>query len=312
MAQPKISVVIATHNHAHFLPECLNSVKGQTYPDYEVIVVNNGSTDNTREVVDKLSWEKLKYHYQADTGSVAGPRNSGIRLARGEYVSFLDSDDLWYPNKLEKVIGIFRSHPDLAAISHDLLRRVYGQVEQIIKVGPKSADKDFFEQLLFYGNFIAGSATTVRREVLLKNAGFDEGKKFVHSEDYELWLRLAYQGKKFYFINECLGEYRVHGSNLGHDFAACFGNEINVILKHFKNYKKGNVLYRYFLCGIPLGRIYFNLSYRYFLGERYLKCIKYILMSFFCFPFYFQRNKSIVGMLWKMLCKTFRDLRLRK
>ena len=120
ISSPKVSVIIPTHNHAHFLPKCLESVKTQTYSDYEIIVINNGSTDNTEEVIKRFGWNNLRYHYQQDTGSVASPRNTGIRLARGKYVAFLDSDDLWYPEKLRKTMRILEESPDIDILSHDL------------------------------------------------------------------------------------------------------------------------------------------------------------------------------------------------
>ena len=109
---PLISVVVATHNHAHFLPECLSSIKSQTYTNYELIVVDNGSNDNTKEVVENFAWDKLNYCYQRDTGSVAGPRNTGIRLSKGKYVAFLDSDDLWHSQNLKKTMEVLEKDSD--------------------------------------------------------------------------------------------------------------------------------------------------------------------------------------------------------
>jgi glycosyltransferase involved in cell wall biosynthesis len=293
--------VIATHNHAHFLPECLGSVKAQTYPDYEVIVVDNGSTDNTREVVKKLAWDKLRYHYQDDTGSVAGPRNTGTRLALADYVSFLDSDDLWYPEKLTKVMQIINADPSVEVIAHDILHRVHGKAMEVLKAGPSSYDKDLFKQLLFYGNCLAGSATAVKKSVLLENGGIDGNKRFIHSEDYELWLRLAHQKRNFYFLNECLGEIRIHDSNLSHDIGAAFKSQINVVTKHFNNYKSKFPLNNLFLCASTLGRIYFVLGYKYFLKKQFGKGARNIMKSFLYFPFYLHRNKFIAALGFKTL-----------
>ncbi|MFA5034361.1 MAG: glycosyltransferase family A protein, partial [Candidatus Margulisiibacteriota bacterium] len=143
---PKVSVVIAAHNHAHFLPDCLGSVKAQTYPDYEVIVIDNGSTDNTKETVQKLAWDKLRYHYQADTGSVAGPRNTGTKLARGEYVAYLDSDDSWRPDKLAKVMKVLVDRPEIDLVTHELVTMINGRPGEVLHVGRNS--EDAFHQLL--------------------------------------------------------------------------------------------------------------------------------------------------------------------
>lgn len=279
---PKVSVVIPTHNHAHFLPECLGSVKSQTYKDYEVIVINNGSTDNTEAVVRNLAWEKLRYHYQSDTGSVAGPRNTGIRLAKGEYVAFLDSDDLWYEQKLEKVMKLLEENRSIDILSHDLFLAREGRKKSIIRCGPLK--KDMFKFLLIR-NFLLGSATVTKRNVLIETGGFDESKDFVHVEDCELWLRIAYARKSFYFMNEALGEYRVHNANLSRDFECVLMNEKNLLNKHIKKFKSRIPFYGYFLYTYRLSSIHFKLGMQYFFRKKYIKCLYNLFKSFFLNPF---------------------------
>lgn len=296
---PKVSVIIATHNHAHFLLECLGSVKSQTYRNYEVIVVNNGSTDNTKQVVRDLAWDELRYYYQNDTGSVAGPRNAGIKLAKGEYVAFLDSDDLWYEKKLEKVMGILEKNPDIDILSHDLYLVRPGKQKKILRSGPLK--KDMFKSLLIK-NSVFGSATVVKRTVMVEIGGFDESKNCIHVEDGELWLKLAQLGKKFYFINEPLGEYRVHGSNLSLDFETVLFNEKTTIDKYFKNLKNYFPLYVKLLYLNRLCTIYFNLGIQYFFRRKIAKGLKNTAKAFFLNPvifFYrifvlFRRRKELV------------------
>lgn len=252
-------MVIATHNHAHFLPECLASVKSQTYQDYEVIVINNGSTDNTEEVVKLLTWDKLRYYYQNDTGSVAGPRNTGIKLAQGEYVAFLDSDDLWYKNKLERVMHIFVEKPDIDIISHDLIQNKNGEKDEVLKVGP--LEEDMFGALLVT-NRLLGSATVIKKQEITQAGGFDESKQYVHCEDYETWLRIAYKGHKFGFINEVLGEYRVHGGNLSNDQELVFKNWLNVLNRHLPYYKGKNIFDRFLVYLRSKGCAYLTIAKR--------------------------------------------------
>lgn len=278
---PKLSIVIGTHNHAHFLPDCLQSVRQQSYQDFEVIVVDNGSTDDTRKVVEELAWDKLRYHYQQNTGSIAGSRNTGIRLAKGDYVAFLDSDDLWYNNKLKKTMDVLEDHPEIDLLTHDLYIRRDGLIKGIGKVGP--AHKNMFKRLLFYENCVAGSATTVKRSVLLEVEGFDERKEFVNAEDYETWLKVAYLNKKFFFLNECLGEYRIHNSNVSLNLALTCPNEINVIKKHFGNYKSRNPV-KYLLYGGVLGEIYFRLGEKYLQSKMPKKGLVNIMKSFYYSP----------------------------
>lgn len=280
---PKVSVIIGTHNHAHFLPDCLNSIKGQTYKDYEVIVVDNGSTDNTKDVVEKYDWGKTRYHYQADTGSIAGSRDTGIRLAKGEYVAFLDSDDVWYEQKLEKIMEVFVKHPEIDIISHDVLVTKNGKPDQIAKAGPQT--RDMFEQLLFFGNCLSGSATVVKEKAIIEGGGFGNNKNFFLIEDYETWLRLAYQKKVFSFMNECLGEYRMHGTNLTYKIEN-YPSIINVIMYHFRNYKSNNPIKYIRLCN-TLGKFYFEWAYKCFSVRQYIKGVKLSFVSFLCNPIYF-------------------------
>jgi len=284
---PKVSIIIPTHNHAHFLSECLASVKSQTYKDYEVIVVNNGSTDNTEEIVRKLAWDQLRYKYQNDTGSVAGPRNTGISLAKGKYVAFLDSDDLWYEKKIEKVMNIFEKKSEIDIISHDLYMTKKGKIKLVIKSGPLS--RNMFKSLLIK-NCVSGSAAVVRKETLIEAGGFDESKEFIHAEDSEIWLRIAYLGKNFYFINEVLGEYRAHETNLSNDFVSVLNNEKNVIKKHYNKLRSPVPFHKHFLYQNRLSRIYFKISIQYFFRKKYLKCAYNLILSFFSNPFYFPFN----------------------
>lgn len=279
---PKVSVIIPTHNHANFLPESLTSVKNQTYKNYEVIVVNNGSTDNTEQVIRNLTWDKLRHHFQDDTGSVAGPRNTGIRLASGEYVAFLDSDDLWYENKLEKVMSVLENNKEIDILSHDLYMSRQGKKKRLIRVGPLK--DDIFKSLLIK-NCLLGSATVVKRKVMLEVEGFDESKHFVHTEDYETWLRIAYLKKNFYFINEPLGEYKVHSFNLSFDFENVLLHEKNVIDKHIQNFKNNVPFEKYLLYCAHLSVIYSKMSIQYFFRRKYCKCIYSFLKAFLLNPF---------------------------
>lgn len=286
---PEISIIIPTHNHAHFLPECLASVKAQTYKNYEVIVINNGSTDNTEQVVSDLAWDRLQYHYQDDTGSVAGPRNTGIKLANGEYVAFLDSDDVWYEKKLEKVMEVLENDPQIDICSHDLFFVRPGRKKITIKTGPLR--DNMFENLLIR-NRLLGSATVVKKNVMVEIGGFDGCSDFIHAEDYETWLRIAYLSKKFHFINEVLGEYRAHSSNLSLDFERVLLNEKNVIRKHLKNFNSTIPFYSYFLYNHRLSGIYFNMGVQYCFRKKYTKGLFNFARSFMMSPFSLSNNIS--------------------
>ncbi|HKK53946.1 MAG TPA: glycosyltransferase family A protein [Patescibacteria group bacterium] len=101
---PKISVIIPTYNRANFLPRAIKSVLNQTFKDFELIIVDDGSTDNTKEVINNYlkNDDRIKYIYQQNSGGPPKPKNTGIKIAKGEYIAFLDSDDEWFKDKLKK------------------------------------------------------------------------------------------------------------------------------------------------------------------------------------------------------------------
>ncbi|MBN2057321.1 MAG: glycosyltransferase [Candidatus Saganbacteria bacterium] len=283
---PKVSVIIAAHNHAHFLPECLNSVRRQSYADYEVIVIDNGSTDNTREVVAGLSWDKLRYHYQQDTGSVAGPRNTGIKLARGEYVAFLDSDDYWEPDKLKQTMAILEQDRTIDVVSHDLLAKNESGGSFLLPVGPLK--DDMYRQLLFC-NRLLGSATVAKKSVMEEIGGFDGRPEFVHAEDYEAWLRLAEKRKKFSFLNKVLGTYRIHGQNLSSDYERALQDEVNVLKTHLKRYPFKNAIDKFVLPRRIMGRIYYWIGTKHLQNGRWFKGAFYLARAIALSPEYFLR-----------------------
>lgn len=288
---PRISVVIATHNHACFLPRCLDSVRRQTYADYEVILVNNGSTDNTEEVVRGLAWDKLRYVYQNDTGSVAGPRNSGIRMAKGEYVAFLDSDDFWYPEKLETVMRAVNNDPAIDIIAHDVYFSREGKGRALFVSG--TVKKDMFASLLFK-NRIVGSATVVKKSVIIEIGGFDEDKGFMHVEDYETWLRIASLGKKFHLIGQPLGENVFHGSNLSLDFQTQLNNEIRVLNKHMRGLNNKNCFLKFVIFSTHLSRVYFKMGTQFIFRKKPARALDFLVRSLLINPVCFFSNFAML------------------
>ncbi|MFC1478321.1 glycosyltransferase family 2 protein [Candidatus Margulisiibacteriota bacterium] len=284
---PKVSVIMAAHNHAHFLPRSIGSVKSQTYRDYELIVVDNGSTDDTKSVIEELSWDKLRYISQEDTGSVAGPRNTGLKAAKGEYVAFLDSDDNWIPDKLEKVMKILEDNPQLDVLTHDMIRRTKDKVLNRIFVGPKKKGT-VLDRLLFDGNFILGSATVVKREAMLEVGGFDGRPEFVHAEDYETWLRLAEAGKQFFFFNEALGDLYVHESNLSGDIKRATDDLRNVINYHFRKTYAGSGWWWEMKFRRALAQTYFIEGRNWQQKGSYLATCWFYLKSILTYPFIFK------------------------
>lgn len=208
MTAPRVSVVIPTYNHAAFIGTALSSVRAQSFADWEVLVINNHSTDDTVRIIDEFRDARIRRIDFANRGVIGASRNTGIREARGEFVAFLDSDDQWLPDKLTRSLA--RLEQGAGLVCHAEHWTGAG-IERAVRYGPIA--RASYDQLLFLGNCLSTSAVTVRTAALRACGGFREDAKFVTAEDYDLWLRLARDGVRFDFIDDVLGKYVLHADN---------------------------------------------------------------------------------------------------
>ena len=211
---PYFSVVIPTYNRADRLCSTLRSVLNQTFTEFEVLVVDDGSTDHTREVVESFADIRIKYSWNENSGGPAKPRNRGIDAANAEWVCFLDADDIWYPEKLEEIRNAISIDPSVDAICNDeyLLLRGSGRRKRLV-YGPLVPD--FYRIMLIEGNRCSTSAMSVRKAFLDEHGlRFNTAANYVIVEDYDLWLRLAKAGAKFKFVDLVLGEYLIESDNI--------------------------------------------------------------------------------------------------
>jgi glycosyltransferase involved in cell wall biosynthesis len=214
-----VAALIPTYNCAGFLPEAVASVRAQTVPVERIIVVDDGSTDDTAEVVGRLGADIL-YLRQQNAGPSAA-RNAGIRAARTDWVALLDADDLWLPDKTERQLALLDRHPELVLIASNRTE-VDGAGTVILEsLFEHHGLKSFFEELagkpipralarLVDINFIPTSSVLARREALLELGGFNTDIRF--SEDLELWCRIAAK-HSLACLPEVLTLYRRHGAN---------------------------------------------------------------------------------------------------
>jgi len=203
-----ISVVIPTYNHAHFLGRALQSVVDQTYQNWEALVIDNHSQDNTDEIVAGFKDSRIRLFKIQNQGVIAASRNLGIRQAKGEWIAFLDSDDYWYPSKLERCMKQLFDGYDLVCHGE---RWVGDGRDREIFYGPEK--RSSYQSLLYEGNCISTSAVVTRRDKVNAVGGFREDTDIVTAEDYDLWLRLAQNDVRIGFVPEVLGEYRIHEGN---------------------------------------------------------------------------------------------------
>ena len=202
---PKVSVIIPVYNGAKFIKDAIESVLAQTYKDYEIIVVNDGSTDNTEEVLRPYIEKGLiRYFYQENQGS-ANARNKAIAEAKGEYIAWLDQDDVWLPHRLEKTVKVMEKDKGVVVVG--------GWFLDIDEDGrPKGCNwfinPGVVNNRLKDGNAVASSSSLIRRSVIIENdEWFDQS--FWPRDDYHMWVRLAKYGKVV-VIPDILYLYRHH------------------------------------------------------------------------------------------------------
>jgi len=204
---PEISVVIVGYNQGEYIREALRSVLGQTFQGFEVIVVDDGSTDNTKEVTLSFGDDRIRYYNQGHTGLPACGRNTGMSMSKGKYIALMDGDDYWLKEKLEKSKVALDEAGDAGLVCHNENIVYDGKIMRTTSYGPYVGD--MYHRLLFVGNCLHPSAVTLRKEVFFRDGvKFCEDPDLCTIEDYEYWLRLS-QRYRFVFLQDVLGFYRV-------------------------------------------------------------------------------------------------------
>lgn len=232
-----ISVITPTYNRADFLPAAISSVLAQTYEDFELIVVDDGSSDDTRSVIKPfLEDKRVKYFYQENQGQ-SFARNYALAQSSGEFIAFLDSDDVWYPDKLEKQLRVFSAHPD-----SDI---VHGDETQINERGKVVSLKNMrrysgcITPQLLADNSVSITTALVKRRCFDEMGGFDTSVSV--ADDYDLWLRFSAK-YRFYYEPGIVASYRVMANQISSDKRRRFEANTFIIKRFLENY--GSVLSR--------------------------------------------------------------------
>ncbi len=222
---PSASIVIPTFNSATYLPDAIDSVLGQSYGKCEVIVVDDGSTDETAEVA-ALFGDAIRYVYQENRG-LSAARNHGLILATGEYIALLDADDLLEPDYLERMLGSFETHPDAGAI-YCGFQMVDEKNQVLFQRGRTDIVPDFFYEQLLFGNFIVAPGMLVNRTAYERAGLFDEALSAC--EDWDMWLRIA--GRETIFpMDASLVRYRIRGGSMSSNPQRMLANRLAVLAK---------------------------------------------------------------------------------
>src|SRR3989441_12330 len=204
---PRVSVVIPVYNGERYLADAIQSVLDQTYQNFEVIVVDDGSTDESAEVAQRFG-EAIRYVHQAN-GGVCKARNTGIAAAQGGYVAFLDQDDLWLPDKLATQVAYLDGHPEVGAVYCQC--QVIGHAELRSNLYYSEPVKDDVIGIM-RGPYLLMTSAMFRGDVLRKIGGFDEALIGAGYEDGDLTIRVT-EVAPIAFLSQVLAVYRVHSTN---------------------------------------------------------------------------------------------------
>ena len=214
MPNPLVSIIIPTFNRPHFLQLTIESILAQTYSDYEIIVVDDGTPNDVNQILCQ-QYDKVFYLKIHNTKSPAKPRNEGIKLAKGKYIAFVDDDDIWLPNKLKKQVDILENNPDFGLVhgccevineNGILQNKIIGRPgSQNVKHGDVS--------LTMIGNWTVMMPTSFVRKEVIDAVGFFNETMPPAGEDLEFWARCSFE-TKFYYDDEPLVNYRVHEKNI--------------------------------------------------------------------------------------------------
>ncbi len=208
--KPLFSILITTYNHAHLISKTLDSIEAQTFNDYEVIIVNNFSTDNTLDVIARYNNPKFKVINYNNRGNLGVARNVGISNAQGEFIAAVDSDDWWYPTKLEEV-SKYTDNYDV--IYHDLeVHNPEGTTGRIFR--GRQIKRPFILDMLLNANPIPQSASVYRKTIATTVGGVSQDDDIFGVEDFDFWIRISEVTTMFKYIPKTLGAYWVNGQNI--------------------------------------------------------------------------------------------------
>lgn len=192
--QPLVSVIMPTYNHEKFIGRAIESVLNQTYSNLELIIIDNYSADDTEKIVASYDDDRIIYLKFRNNGIIAASRNHGIKHSHGEYIAFLDSDDLWHKQKLEKQLPHFWMPEIVGVASNAILDSETPYYRKINLARSRRGYIDYNYLDILNNNCIMTSSLIVRRETLGRTGLFDEDNTFAFIEDWELWLRMARYG----------------------------------------------------------------------------------------------------------------------
>lgn len=251
--KPLVSVIIPTYNDGDYLCEAIEGVLNQTYENLEIIVVDDGSTLDPKPMLEKYM-SHVCYIRKAN-GGVGSARNTGIQSAKGQFLAFLDSDDIWMPRKIEMQVRRFMQQPELGVLFTDQCTFDEAGIRSRSKTEMCEVFEGMVFEKLFSCNFVGISTVMIRKECVDRVGMFDQTGEISTIEDINYFIRLA-RYYKFGYIDDVLVKYRLHGDNMSNDFQKMYEQDFvnfekianlfpDLDLKNSSYFKRGKSTYHF-------------------------------------------------------------------
>ena len=233
---PKVSVIIPTHNRPESLEKAVKSVLGQTYTDFEILISDDGSTDNTSRVVEGFSDKRIRSRRYSNSIGVAVVRNNAIIDSKGEYIAFLDDDDEWLPSKLEKQIRLLEGSSDKLGAVYTGVNSLDDKLDRIFEIKIPRHRGNILQDLLF-NNFITTSSVIVKKHCFDDVGLFDT--EYMSASDNDMWIRIA-QRFEFDYVREPLVNYYITENSISRNNMKLIKGLERLMTKHHNIYAANN------------------------------------------------------------------------
>jgi len=282
------SVIIPTYNQANLLKKAISSVMQQSFVNFELIVIDNYSDDETYQVVESFDSSKVIYKRIHNKGIIGKSRNEGIKISCGKWIAFLDSDDSWYPKRLEVIFNFLKKNTLYEVICTDelILDKIINK-KKIWKYGPFV--KNFYKNLLKNGNCVSTSATVVKKNFLTeKNIIFNEEKNFVTAEDYDFFMNIAFNNANFKFLHEVLGEHLFYQQSQSSNYENHKSAVMSVVKYHVFNKQKFTLKKEKLWKSLKINFLFMDFFFNFKYKKNYIRGFLILLKIFLYFPVKFQ------------------------
>ena len=229
---PLVSIIVPTYNRGLLIMNTINSILIQSYKNFELIIVDDGSTDNTTEIINGINDSRIIYNKIINSGGPAKPRNIGLKQSKGDYIAFCDDDDIWKEHKLKYCVNELINGSDF--VYHNFIT-TGGNFNNLLfrSINSRELIYPYYFDLLNNGNSIINSSVVFKKDLFFKVGYIDEDTNLVAAEDYDYWLRISLISKKMTLIKNYLGIYNISYKSISRNSAKIF-NYTSYLKKKYK------------------------------------------------------------------------------